>query len=178
MLPPGTHSSPTANPEGSSTTRGSPPPHVKGKKSGYKKGHGTALCPLPLGGLITTLSIFSSHSSGYKPTLPTTRSQSPCSPLGSEDKGRPGTPHCSKLGMMAMLRLGGCWSWHPRKGNGQCPPKCPLWCLPECPAGRATISGDLVPLDRSCLITPLTLCGADIAGKETQGLAKWAGDNS
>lgn len=48
----------------------------------------------------------------------------------------------------------------------------------ERPAGRATGNGDPVPLDRSRLITPLALCGADIAGKETQGLAKCAGDNS
>lgn len=48
----------------------------------------------------------------------------------------------------------------------------------EHPAGRATGNGDPVPLDRSRLITPLALCGADIAGKKTQGLAKRAGDNS
>lgn len=75
VLPPGTHSSPTANPEGSSIARGSPPPHVKGKKSGYKKGDGTALCPLHLSGL--TFPIFSPHLRhlhGYKPTLPTIRS--------------------------------------------------------------------------------------------------------
>lgn len=44
--------------------------------------------------------------------------------------------------------------------------------------GRANSNGDPVPLDRSHLITPLTLCSADTADKETQGLAKWAGDNS
>lgn len=48
----------------------------------------------------------------------------------------------------------------------------------ECPVGRATGNGDPVPFDRSCLITPLALCGADTTGKETQGLAKRAGDNS
>lgn len=74
VLPPGSHSSPTANPEGLSIARGSPPPHVKGKKSGYKKGHGTALCPLHLSGLTATFPIFSPYPCGYKPTLPTTRS--------------------------------------------------------------------------------------------------------
>lgn len=48
----------------------------------------------------------------------------------------------------------------------------------EHPAGRATGNGDPVALDRSCLITLLTLCGADTTGKESQGLAKRAGDNS
>lgn len=43
---------------------------------------------------------------------------------------------------------------------------------------RATGNGESVPLDRSCLITPLSLCSADTTGKETQGLPKWAGDNS
>lgn len=46
------------------------------------------------------------------------------------------------------------------------------------PTGRAMGNGDLAPLDRSCLITPLALCSADTAGKETQGMAQWAGDNS
>lgn len=74
VLPPGCHSSPTANPEGLSIARGSPPSHVKGKTSGYKKGHGTALCPLHWGALTATFPIFSPHPCGYKPTLPTTRS--------------------------------------------------------------------------------------------------------
>lgn len=89
----GPRSSPTANPEGSSTARGSPPPHGKGKKSGYKKGHGTALCRLPLGGLTTTLPSFLCTFVATNHLCPTTRLWPPCSPLGSGDKGPPGTPN-------------------------------------------------------------------------------------
>ena len=77
-----------------------------------------------------------------------------------------------------MAMPAGCWSQHPGKRNGQHLPKRQRGACRERPAGRATSNGDPVPLDRSRLITPLALCSADTAGKETQGLEKRAGDNS